>query len=50
MDCFFLACLIAFRFFDSEIGFVVKGISFIVIGVVFLVANIIMMRQKRGVA
>jgi len=42
-----IAALVVGRFFDSEIGFVAKGLAFITVGVGFLVANIVMSRRLR---
>jgi hypothetical protein len=42
-----LALLFTFRFFDSELGFVVRGVAFILIGAGFLFANVIMARRMR---
>jgi uncharacterized membrane protein len=44
---FMLAALVAARFFDSDIDFVIKGLVFILIGAGFLVTNVIMLK-KRG--
>ncbi|WP_442753470.1 DUF2157 domain-containing protein [Methylocystis sp. JAN1] len=44
-----LSALIFCRFFDSDIGFVARGVGFILIGVGFLAANLVMLR-KRGEA
>lgn len=44
-----LSALIFCRFFDSDIGFVARGVAFILIGVGFLTANLVMLR-KRGEA
>ena len=44
-----LAVLIVARFFDSDIGFVAKGVVFIALGVAFLVANIFVSRWMRRV-
>ncbi|MDD2751641.1 MAG: hypothetical protein PHN59_00720, partial [Candidatus Omnitrophica bacterium] len=43
-----LALLIIGRFFDSEVGFVVRGIAFILVGTGFLVANAMLIRQRGG--
>lgn len=42
-----IAALVVVRFFDAEIGFVVKGLTFIVVGIGFLVANLVMVRRMR---
>lgn len=44
-----LAAVILCRFFDSDLGFVLRGIAFIVIGIGFLVANIALLRWKGAV-
>lgn len=44
-----LALLIIFRFFDSEVGFVIRGIVFIALGIGFLVTNVLMLRRKGGI-
>ena len=41
-----LATLIITRFFDSDLGFVVRGVVFIAIGIGFLVANLLLMRNR----
>jgi uncharacterized membrane protein len=45
-----LAGLIITRFFDSDLGFVVRGAAFIVVGVGFLVTNVILIRRKGAAA
>jgi uncharacterized membrane protein len=45
-----LAGLIITRFFDSDLGFVVRGLAFIVVGVGFLAANMVLIRRKGAVA
>lgn len=42
-----LAILFIVRFFDSELGFVIRGIAFILIGMGFLLANVVMARRLR---
>ncbi len=42
-----VAGLVVVRFFDSEIGFVAKGLAFIAVGAGFLVANVIMARRLK---
>ncbi len=41
-----LAAVILCRFFDSDLGFVVRGVAFIVIGVGFLATNLVLLRWK----
>ena len=45
-----LSALILARFFDSDFGFVARGLAFIFIGCGFLVTNIILVRKRRRVA
>ena len=42
-----VAALVIVRFFDSELGFVVKGLAFIAVGVGFLAANLVLSRRLR---
>ena len=42
-----IAGLVVVRFFDTEVGFVAKGLAFIAVGVGFLVANVIMARRLK---
>lgn len=41
-----LALLIVTRFFDSNLGFVLRGLVFIAVGTGFLAANVVMVRKK----
>lgn len=41
-----LCLLIVVRFFDSDLGFTVRGVAFIVTGIGFLLANFILLRKK----
>ncbi len=41
-----LSALIIARFFDSEVGFTVRGLAFIALGIAFLVANVFLLRHK----
>ncbi len=41
-----LAALIITRFFDSDLGFVVRGLAFIGVGIGFLAANVVLIRGK----
>ena len=43
-----LSLLLITRFFDSDFGFLARGIAFILIGCGFLTANLIIARQKRN--
>ena len=45
-----LAGLIVMRFFDSDLGFVVRGLAFIGVGIGFLVTNVVLIRRKGAVA
>jgi uncharacterized membrane protein len=40
-----VAILVIVRFFDSEVGFILKGIAFIVVGIGFLAANVVLSRR-----
>ena len=44
---FFLATLLVFRFFDSDLDFLLKGIAFIVIGIGFLTANYVLTKRLK---
>jgi len=44
-----VAALIIARFFDSEIGFVTKGLIFIALGIGFLAVNVVISRRKGAV-
>jgi uncharacterized membrane protein len=41
-----LAALILLRFFDSNLGFVMRGIAFILIGCGFLATNLLLLRRR----
>jgi uncharacterized membrane protein len=43
-----VAMLVVVRFFDSEVGFILKGIAFILVGIGFLVANLILSQRLRA--
>jgi len=43
-----LAALIVARFFDSELGFVIRGLAFILMGIGFFVVNWIIARKTSG--
>jgi hypothetical protein len=45
-----LAALIVTRFFDSDLGFVVRGLAFIGVGIGFLATNMVLIRRKGAVA
>ena len=46
-----LAVLIAARFFDSDLPFLVRGLAFIAVGAGFLATNVILLaRRRKGVA
>ncbi len=38
--------LIVARFFDTDLGFLLRGLIFIALGIAFLVANVVMLRRK----
>ena len=40
-----LMTLILARFFDSDMGFVARGIAFIILGIGFLTTNLVLMRR-----
>jgi hypothetical protein len=44
-----LAAVILCRFFDRDLGFVLRGVAFILIGVGFLVTNLVLLRWKGAV-
>ncbi|MEW6573857.1 MAG: DUF2157 domain-containing protein [Bacillota bacterium] len=44
---FLLAALVLARFFDSGIGFVIRGVVFIIVGVGFLTTNLVLLRRGR---
>lgn len=41
-----LAAVIVSRFFDADIGFVLRGVVFIILGIGFLVTNLVLMRRQ----
>jgi hypothetical protein len=43
-----LGALIVARFFDVDLGFVVRGIAFILLGIGFLVTNLVLMKRAKG--
>jgi uncharacterized membrane protein len=45
-----LGALIAARFFDLDIGFVLKGVVFILLGIGFLASNLALARRRRRAA
>lgn len=45
-----ISLLITTRFFDTEFGFLARGITFILLGAAFLTANLILARKKKEVA
>ena len=42
-----VAFLVVIRFFDSQLGFVARGLAFIAVGIGFLVANVVLSRRMR---
>ncbi|RKX46754.1 MAG: hypothetical protein DRP64_02740 [Verrucomicrobia bacterium] len=42
-----LSLLLVTRFFDADLGFLVRGIVFIILGACFLTANLVMARRKK---
>ena len=45
-----LTALIVMRFFDTDVGFLVRGLAFIAAGVGFLVVNAILLKRRRAEA
>lgn len=43
-----VALLVVVRFFDSELGFVARGIAFIGVGIGFLLANVVLSKRLRS--
>ena len=43
-----LSALVLCRFFDSDLGFVLRGVVFIALGAGFLIANFLLLRRKRA--
>jgi uncharacterized membrane protein len=43
-----LSALVLCRFFDADLGFVLRGLAFIGLGVGFLVANFLLLRRRRA--
>jgi uncharacterized membrane protein len=43
-----VAALVVARFFDSELGFVVRGLAFVAVGIGFLVTNLVLMKRMKG--
>lgn len=42
-----VALLVVIRFFDSQLGFVARGLAFIAVGIGFLVANVVLSKRMR---
>ncbi len=42
-----VACLIIFRFFDTELDFLMRGLAFIAVGTAFLISNIFIAKRIR---
>ncbi len=42
-----VALLVVVRFFDSDLGFVARGLAFIVVGIGFLLANVVLSKRLR---
>jgi uncharacterized membrane protein YgaE (UPF0421/DUF939 family) len=42
-----LTALIVMRFFDTDVGFLVRGLAFIGAGVGFLVVNMLLLKRRR---
>jgi len=45
-----LCGLIAVRFFDEDLGFILRGVVFVLLGTAFLVANLMLARRRKGAA
>ena len=43
-----ISALLVARFFDSDLGFLARGVAFIAIGVGFLVTNVVLVRRSKG--
>jgi len=43
-----LSALIVTRFFDSDLGFVTRGVAFIVVGIGFLTTNLMLLQRTKG--
>jgi hypothetical protein len=41
-----LSLLLITRFFDSDFGFLARGLAFIIMGICFLSTNLVMARKK----
>ncbi|MCK5376229.1 MAG: hypothetical protein KAJ97_04045, partial [Acidobacteria bacterium] len=42
-----VAAFVVVRFFDSEFGFIARGLAFIVVGIGFLITNVVLSRRMR---
>jgi uncharacterized membrane protein len=45
-----LSALIACRFFDTEMSFVVRGILFVFVGICFFIANYQLIKRRKGIS
>ncbi|WP_010243997.1 DUF2157 domain-containing protein [Acetivibrio cellulolyticus] len=45
-----ITLLIIMRFFDSDLGFLERGISFILVGTGFIVSNIVLLKKRKEVS
>lgn len=43
-----LTAVLVARFFDSDLGFIARGVAFILIGTGFLAANLVMVKKSKG--
>ena len=43
---FIVSALLVARFFDGDLGFLLRGLIFIALGSAFLIANVVMLRRK----
>jgi hypothetical protein len=42
-----IAALVVARFFDMDLGFVVRGLAFVLVGIGFLVTNLLIVRRAK---
>ena len=45
-----ISVLIVARFFDSSLGFILRGVAFILVGLGFLIVNLLVVQKRKGVA
>ena len=44
-----IAALVICRFFDTNLGFVIKGVLFVAVGIGFFLANYWMMKRRKNI-